>query len=77
MKLEVYTARQECSVCLRLRLGWNGHVHLEAVNDLGDRISSGRILTIYPDGRIGRARAVNKALGFQQGDGGTVETFIN
>lgn len=67
MKIEVFEGTPKApEQVLRLRLVQeHDYVVLCAVDEKGNRVSSGNLLAIYADGRIVRIGSVNTGLGLQ------------
>lgn len=76
MKLEVYNQPKETEKVTRLRLvqhNPNGDIVLKAVNEKGELIECGNLLSINPSGTITLQWSVNPELGFKLDGNGSIE----
>lgn len=67
MRIEVYGQAREGEKVLRLALrdDGDGTVAVVAVDEKGNRLLRGHLLTFHTDGAISRCTAVNEELGLQ------------
>jgi len=74
MKIEIFGAEVPCEKVLRLKLySYDGRVTVTAVDENGEKVSSGNLITFEEDGTTYLHGAINRDLGLKLATGGVLD----